>query len=211
MRARRTGHGVKNARLECTAGEHALLHSSFPFGVRVHLRAAAVPSAVHSLCSPGCARVKHWWKGAAKLQIRSLRGIGTVSKRPASQDFKPAPYSPPAHVLTVCSAPVNRVQSESIFGPIVSMSMGLQRLPSMHPRGLGTAWTWEAQQTLKRSRRSVDWSSSSSAPRGTCTACAQRSASFSAREACGGQGSGLWRCWRVSDVCRSCVRRNSRS
>ena len=54
-------------------------------------------------------------------------------------------------------------------------------------------------------------SSSSCAPRGTYTACAQRSASFSARAACGGQGSGLWRCWQVSDVCRSCVRRNSRS
>ena len=69
-------------------------------------------------CSPGSRCVKHWWKGAVTLQIRALRAIGTASKPPASQAFKPAPYSPPVHVLTVCSAPVNRVQSESICGTI---------------------------------------------------------------------------------------------
>ena len=69
--------------------------------------------------------------------MRALHAIGTASKPPASQAFKPAPYSPPVHVLTVWSAPVNRVQSESICGPIFSMSMGLQRLSLMHPHDLG--------------------------------------------------------------------------
>ena len=90
-------------------------------------------------CSPGSPCVEHWWKGAATLQIRALHAIGTASEPPASQAFKPAPYSPPVHVLTVCSAPVNRVQSESICGPIFSMIIGLQRLSSMHPHGLGMA------------------------------------------------------------------------
>ena len=89
------------------------------------------------LCSPGSRCVKHWWKVAATLQMRALHAIGTASEPPASQAFKPAPYSPPVHVLTVCSAPVNRVQSESICGPIFPMSIGLQRLSSMHPHGLG--------------------------------------------------------------------------
>ena len=89
--------------------------------------------------TPGSACVKHWWKGAATLQIRALHAVGTASKPPASQAFKPAPYSPPVHVLTVCSAPVNRVQSESICGPMLSMSIGLQMLLSMPPHGLGMA------------------------------------------------------------------------
>ena len=91
------------------------------------------------LCSPGSRCVKHWWKGAATLQIRALHAIGTASEPPASQSFKPAPYSPPVHVLTVCSAPVNHVQSESICGPIISMILGLQRLSSMPSHGLGMA------------------------------------------------------------------------
>ena len=90
-------------------------------------------------CSPGSPCVKHWWKGAATLQMRALHAIGTASEPPASQAFKTAPYSPPVHVLTVCSAPVNRVQSESICGPIISMSIGLQRLWPMPPHGLGMA------------------------------------------------------------------------
>ena len=77
------------------------------------------------LCSPGSPCVEHWWKGAATLQMRALCTIGTASKPPASQAFKPAPYCPPVHVLTVCSAPVNRMQSESICGPTISMSIGL--------------------------------------------------------------------------------------
>ena len=88
-------------------------------------------------CSPGSPCVKHWWKGAATLQMRALCTIGTASKPPASQAFKPAPYCPPVHVLTVSSAPVNRMQSESICGPTISMSIGLQRLWPMTPRGLG--------------------------------------------------------------------------
>ena len=90
-------------------------------------------------CSPGSPCVKHWWKGAATLQMRALHAIGTASEPPASQAFKPAPYSPPVHVLTVCSAPVNRVQSESICGPTISVSIELQRLWSMPPHGLGMA------------------------------------------------------------------------
>jgi hypothetical protein len=139
MRARRTGHGVKNARLECTAGEHALLHSSFPFCVRVHLRAAAVPSAVGSSAVPARRCVKHWWKGVATLQMRALHAIGTASNSPAALAIESVPYSPPVDVLTVCLAPVNRVQSESVCGPTFSMSIGLQRLSSIHPCGLGMA------------------------------------------------------------------------
>ena len=109
-----------------------------PTCVQLAVEEIRVPPFVLS-CSPSSPCVKHWWKGAATLQIRSLRGIGTISKHPASQDFKPAPYSPPVHVLTVCSAHVNRVQSESVCGPTFSMSIGLQRLSSMNPCGLGMA------------------------------------------------------------------------
>ena len=71
--------------------------------------------------------------------MRALHAIGIASKPPASQAFKDTPPAHPIHVLTVWSAPVNRVQSESICGPMLSMSIGLQRLSSMHPRGLGKA------------------------------------------------------------------------
>ena len=128
------------------------------------------------LCSPGSPCVKHGWKGAATLQTRALHAIGTASNSPTALAIESAPYSPPVDVLTVWSAPVNRVQSGCICGQMFSMSMELQRLSSMHPRGLGKAWTWEAQKTLKRSRRSVDRSSSSSAPRGTCVLHALRGA-----------------------------------
>ena len=136
-RPRRTWHRIKNPRFECISRRHAVLHSAFIFFVRDHLRTVAAPSTSGSPCSPGRPCVKHWWKGAATLQIRALHAIGTSSKHPASQAFKPAPYSPPVHVLTVCSAPVNRVQSESVCGPTFSMSIGLQRLSSMNLCGLG--------------------------------------------------------------------------
>ena len=60
-----------------------------------------------SLCSPGRPCVKHWWEGAATLQIRALHAIGTASEPPASQAFKPTPYSPPVHALTVLLALVD--------------------------------------------------------------------------------------------------------
>ena len=71
--------------------------------------------------------------------MRALHAIGTVSNPPAALAIESAPYSPRVDVLTVWSALVNRVQSESICGPIFSMSIGLQRLSSMQPRGLGMA------------------------------------------------------------------------
>ena len=67
--------------------------------------------------------VRHWYR----IQASRLTSL---------QDTPPAH---PIHVLTVWSAPVNRVQSESICGPIFSMNIGLQRLSSMQPRGLGMA------------------------------------------------------------------------
>ena len=73
----------------------------------------------------------------AANRMRALHAIGTASNSPAALAIKSAPYSPPVDVLMVWSAPVNRVQSESICGPILSMSIGLQRLSSMHPCGLG--------------------------------------------------------------------------
>ena len=107
-------------------------------------------------CSPGSPCVKHWWKGAATLQMRALCTIGTASKPPASQAFKPAPYCPPVHVLTVCSAPVNRVQSESVCGPIFSSYFGLQRCCSMPPHGMGMACKWERRRMLRGRSRSVE-------------------------------------------------------
>ena len=91
------------------------------------------------LCSPGRPCVEHWWKGAATLQMRALHAIGTASNPPAALAIESAPYSPRVDMLTVWSALVNRVQSESICGLIFSMSIGLQVLSSMQPRGLGMA------------------------------------------------------------------------
>ena len=118
--------------------EYTSLHSSLKIPYRSR-RAFSNCSFIERrhYCSSGSPCVKHWWKGAATLQMRAFCTIGTASKPPASQAFKPAPYCPPVHVLMVGSAPVNRVQSESICGPILSMSIGLQRLSSMHPCGLG--------------------------------------------------------------------------
>ena len=122
----------------CSRGDaHAILHSAFNFFVRDHLRTVATPSTSVGLCSPGRPCVKHWWKGAATLQMSALHAIGTASNPPATLAIESAPYSSPVDVLTVCSAPVNRVQSESVCGPIFSMSIGLQRLWPMPPRGLG--------------------------------------------------------------------------
>ena len=80
-----------------------------------------------------------WFEGVALLQLRSLDANNTAANSPAALAIESAPYSPPVDVLTVWSAPVNRVQSGSICGPMFSMSMGLQRLSSMNPRGLGKA------------------------------------------------------------------------
>ena len=71
--------------------------------------------------------------------MRALHAIGMTTNPPAALAIENAPYSPPVHVLTVCSAPVNRVQSESIYGPIFFMDIGLLRLCSVHPHGLGMA------------------------------------------------------------------------
>ena len=71
--------------------------------------------------------------------MRALHAIGMASNPPAALAIESAPCSPPVDVLTLWSAPVNRVQSESICGPMLSMIIGLQRLSSMHPRGLGKA------------------------------------------------------------------------
>ena len=71
--------------------------------------------------------------------MRALHAIGTASNPHAALAIESAPYSPRIDVLTVWSAPVNRVQSESICGPILSMNIGLQRLSSMQPHGLGMA------------------------------------------------------------------------
>ena len=105
---------------------HAVLHSAFIFFVRDHLRTVAAPSTSGSPCSSGWPCVKHWWKGAATLQIRALHAIGTASEPPASQAFKPAPYSLPVHVLTVLLALVDRVQSGSMNGSTTSKHMMIE-------------------------------------------------------------------------------------
>ena len=71
------------------------------------------------------------------LLLRSFGAVGGKDEPPAAQAFKLTHLSHPHHVPTLRSALVDRVAQDGIFGPIFSMSMGLQRLPSMNPHGLG--------------------------------------------------------------------------
>ena len=71
------------------------------------------------------------------LLLRSFGAVGGKDEPPAAQAFKLTHLSHPHHVPTLRSALVDRVAQDGVFGPIFSMSMGLQRLSSMNPHGLG--------------------------------------------------------------------------
>ena len=71
------------------------------------------------------------------LLLRSFGAVSGKDEPPAAQAFERTHLSDPHHVLTLRSALVDRVAQDGVFGPIFSMSMGLQRLSSMHPHALG--------------------------------------------------------------------------
>ena len=73
------------------------------------------------------------------LLLRSFGAVGGKDEPPAAQALKLTHLylSHPHHVPTLRSALVDRVAQDGVFGPIFSMSMGLQRLSSMHPCVLG--------------------------------------------------------------------------
>ena len=71
------------------------------------------------------------------LLLRSFGAVGGKDEPPAAQAFKLTHLSHPHHVPTLRSALVDRVAQDGVFGSRISMSMGLQRLSSMHPDGLG--------------------------------------------------------------------------
>ena len=117
---------LSDSRCRTNNGNCLQVRCSSHFGSDVHAasRSGDTRSPEYFLfCCPGRPCVILWCKGATRLQIRALRAIGIDSKPPASQAFKPAPYCPPVHVLTVCSAPVNRMQSGSINGSTTSIDI----------------------------------------------------------------------------------------
>ena len=71
------------------------------------------------------------------LLLRSFGAVGGKDEPPAAQAFKLTHLSHPHHVPTLRSALVDRVAQDGVLGPIFSIVMGLQRLSSMHPHGLG--------------------------------------------------------------------------
>ena len=131
--------------------------------------------------------------GLVALLLRCSVVFGGTVEHPAAKTFIRARLWHVDDAPTVRSSLLDRVAQDVICGPKVSWCFGLQRRGSMLPHGLAMTCTWEEQRTTRGRSRRFDWSSSSSAPRGTCTACAPRSAILSARAACGGQGSGFFR------------------
>ena len=145
--------------------------------------------------------------GLVALLLRFSVVIGGAVEPPAAHTFERARLWHPHDVPPIRSSLLDRGVQDVICGPIFSLCFGLQRRDSMPPHGLGMACTWEEQRTSRERSRRFDWSSSSSAPRGTCSPCAPRSAILSARAACGGRGSGFRRCWQATEVGRACHRR----
>ena len=144
--------------------------------------------------------------GLVALLLRFSVVVGGAVEPPAAQTFERARLWHPHHVPPTRSSLLDRGVQDVICGPIFYRCFWLQRRGSMPPLGLGMACTWVEQRTSKGRSRSFDWSSSSSAPRGTCSPCAPRSAILSAPAACGGQGSGFFRCWRATEDGWSCGR-----
>ena len=87
-RTRRTWHRSKNARVECTAGEHALLHSTFLFCVCDYVRAAAVPYSPLSRAAPMGPCVACPIHGLLGLLLRSSGAVGSAIEVTAAQDFE---------------------------------------------------------------------------------------------------------------------------
>jgi len=95
-------------------------------------------------------------QGAAAVLLRSFGAVGGKDEPPAAQAFELPHLSHPHHVTTLCSALVDRVAQNVIYGPIFPLCTGLQRRCSMPPHGLGMACKWEEQRTLRGRSRSVE-------------------------------------------------------
>ena len=89
-----------------------------------------------ALLSPCVACSIHDFLG---LLLRSSGAVGGGIEPHAAQTFERPRLAHAHHVSTLCSALVDRVEQNGIRGPIFSMIIGLQRLSSMQPRGLGMA------------------------------------------------------------------------
>ena len=169
--------------------------------------AGGLDSARVSLGRPQSPCVVYSIHGLVALLLRFSVVIDGAVEPPAAHTFERARLWHPHDVPPTCSSLLDRGAQDVICGPIFSWCFGLQRRGSMPQHGLGMACTWEEQRPSRGRSRSFDWSSSSSAPRGTCSPCAPRSAILSARAACGGRGSGFRRCWQATEVGWACHRR----
>ena len=164
------------ASVECTARHHDVLHSSLFFFVCDRAQAAATPSAHVSLGRPQSPCVVYSIHGLVALLLRfSVVVVGAVEPL-AAQAFERARLWHLHDVPPTRSSLLDRGEQDVICGPIFSWCFGLQRRGLMPPHGLGIACTWEEQRTSRGRSRSVDRSSSSSAPRGTCVLHALRGA-----------------------------------
>ena len=119
-RTRPPWHRRKNARVECTAGEHTLLHSSFLFCICDHVRAAAVPYSPFSSAAPRSPCVACPIHGLLGLLLRSSGAVGSAIEVTAAQDFERPRLSYHNQVSTLCSALVYRASQNVIRGPIFS-------------------------------------------------------------------------------------------
>ena len=72
--------------------------------------------------SPG---VAYGLKGAATLLLRSFDAPGGADEPRAAQAFERPRLSHPHHVPTLCSALVDRAAQNVIYGPILSICIGL--------------------------------------------------------------------------------------
>jgi hypothetical protein len=105
--------------------------------------------------------------GLVALLLRFSVVVGGAVEHPAAQIFKRARLWHLHYIPPTRSSLLDRGAQDVICGPIFSWCFGLQRRGSMLPHGLGMACTWEEQRTSRGRSRSFDWSSYSSAPRGT--------------------------------------------
>ena len=84
-----------------------------------------------------------------------LDGSGVNVNRAAAQTFERASYARPFHVLTVCSAPVDRAAQSAIRGPLFSMCVALQGLSLVQPYRVDLPSAWEVQMLRTERARSV--------------------------------------------------------
>ena len=89
------------------------------------------------------------------LLLRALDAIGTASEYPAAQAVEFALPAHAFHVLTVCSAPVDRAAQSAIHGPLYSMCVALQGLSLVQPYRVDLPSAWEVQMLRTERARSV--------------------------------------------------------